>query len=107
MQKDIFGAELNVDLCNPDFAALAGAYGIPYQRATTPGDLVAILKSAFATRGPAVIEVPVRRDARPVASQAAAAAALREGAPAGAAESSGGTDGEASGRQVTDRARSF
>ncbi|WPO43238.1 thiamine pyrophosphate-dependent enzyme [Tardiphaga sp. 42S5] len=59
MQKDIFGSEFNADLCNPDFAALAGAYGIPYQKAATPEDLVSILKSAFTARGPAVIEVPV------------------------------------------------
>lgn len=59
MQKDIFGSEFNADLCNPDFAALAGAYGIPYQKTATPEDLVSILKSAFATRGPTVIEIPV------------------------------------------------
>ncbi len=59
MQKEQFGAEYGADLCNPDFAKLADAYGLPYARAETPAALEALLRSAIAAGGPCLIEVPV------------------------------------------------
>ncbi|MCP3972249.1 MAG: TPP-binding protein [Rhodobacteraceae bacterium] len=47
------------DLTNPDFAALAKSFGIKGQSAATPDELSKCLRSAFASDGPTVIEVPV------------------------------------------------
>jgi acetolactate synthase-1/2/3 large subunit len=59
MQKDVFGAEFEVALCNPEFSKLADAFSVPYERADTPDRLVAALQSAFKTGGPCLIEVSV------------------------------------------------
>src|SRR5438552_13840311 len=45
----------------PDFCASAKAFGLHAQRVEQPQDLCAAVKRAFATDGPAVIEVPVAR----------------------------------------------
>ena len=49
------------DLDNPNFAALANAIGIHGIRVEQPNELEAALRSAFATPGPALIEVMVNR----------------------------------------------
>ena len=60
IQKDGYGGRhIAVDLHNPDFAALAGCFGMLGLRAETPEQLRAVLRQAFAAGGPALIEVPV------------------------------------------------
>jgi pyruvate dehydrogenase (quinone) len=49
------------DLENPSFAALANAIGIQGVRVDQPNDLEAALRTAFATPGPALVEVMVNR----------------------------------------------
>ncbi len=49
------------DLENPSFAALANAIGIHGVRVEQPNDLEAAMRTAFATPGPALIEVMVNR----------------------------------------------
>ena len=48
----------------PDFAALAGAYGIPGTRVEDPADLDDALRETLSTDGPALIDVQVNRDAK-------------------------------------------
>lgn len=48
----------------PDFAALAGAYGIPGMRVEDPDDLDDALRETLSTDGPALIDVQVNRDAK-------------------------------------------
>ena len=59
VQKQQFGAEFGTDLCNPSFAALAAAFGVPHATATSPAHLEALLRSSFGGTGPTVIEVPL------------------------------------------------
>ncbi len=47
----------------PDFVKLAEAYGAEGYRADRPEDLEEVLRSAFATDAPAVIDIRVKRDA--------------------------------------------
>jgi pyruvate dehydrogenase (quinone) len=49
------------DLDNPSFAAIANAVGIAGTRVEQPDDLESALKAAFATPGPALVEVMVNR----------------------------------------------
>lgn len=49
------------DLDNPSFAALANSIGIHGVRVEQPNDLESALRTAFATPGPALIEVMVNR----------------------------------------------
>jgi pyruvate dehydrogenase (quinone) len=49
------------DLDNPSFAALANSIGIQGVRVEKPSDLESALKTAFATPGPALVEVMVNR----------------------------------------------
>jgi pyruvate dehydrogenase (quinone) len=49
------------DLDNPSFAALANAIGIQGIRVEQPDDLEAALRTAFATPGPALVEVMANR----------------------------------------------
>jgi acetolactate synthase-1/2/3 large subunit len=49
---------LDVDLNNPDFTALAAAFGVPALRATTPDESRAAIRQALARQGPSLIEVP-------------------------------------------------
>jgi pyruvate dehydrogenase (quinone) len=49
------------DLDNPSFAALANSIGIPGIRVEQPNDVEAALRNAFATPGPALVEVMVNR----------------------------------------------
>ncbi len=48
----------DVELNNPDFLALAQAYGVPGRRATTPDQLEKALGEALSRDGPSLIEVP-------------------------------------------------
>ena len=48
----------------PDFAALAGAYGIPGMRVEDPSDLDDALRETLSTDGPALIDIQVNRDAK-------------------------------------------
>jgi acetolactate synthase-1/2/3 large subunit len=57
-QRDSFGETTAVDLAEPDFVALAKAFGVPAER-TTPGELTGALERAFAQEGPALVHLPV------------------------------------------------
>jgi acetolactate synthase I/II/III large subunit len=57
-QRDFFGETTAVDLAEPDFAALAEAFGVPAER-TTPDELGEALERAFAQGGPALVHLPV------------------------------------------------
>jgi len=60
IQKQSYGNRtIAVDLANPDFVKLADSFGMMGVRATTPDALRAALRKAFASGGPALIEVPV------------------------------------------------
>jgi len=48
-----------VDFVSPDFAAIAGAFGISAERASTVADARGALENALRRRSPCVIEVPV------------------------------------------------
>jgi acetolactate synthase-1/2/3 large subunit len=49
--------------CQPDFVKLAEAYGAEGYRAVRPEELEEVLRAAFATDSPAVIDIRVKRDA--------------------------------------------
>ena len=57
-RRDHEGRYLDVDLNNPDFPALAAAYGVPASRARTSEELRAAIGEALKRRGPSLIEVP-------------------------------------------------
>jgi len=65
-----------------DFAALAQAMGADGYRVTGPGDLDGALAAALAANRPAVIDVPVRSDERPVPTGGWVLPPLRPFAPA-------------------------
>lgn len=49
--------------CQPDFVKLAEAYGAEGYRAERPEDLEEVLRVAFATDSPAVIDIRVKQEA--------------------------------------------
>ena len=49
--------------CQPDFVKLAEAYGAEGHRVTRPEDLEEVLRLAFSSPGPAVIDIRVKREA--------------------------------------------
>ena len=49
--------------CQPDFVKLAEAYGAEGHRVSRPEDLEEVLRVAFASPGPAVIDIRVKREA--------------------------------------------
>ncbi len=49
--------------CQPDFVKLAEAYGAEGYRVSRPEDLEEVLRFAFASPGPAVIDIRVKREA--------------------------------------------
>jgi len=53
------GRYIAVDLTNPDYVALAGAYGIPAVRAYTPDELARAVREAFTRSLPTIIDVPI------------------------------------------------
>ena len=60
MQRNQYGGRvIATDLVNPDFGALAKAFGARGCRVTEPKELHAQLQVAFAAPGPTLIEVPV------------------------------------------------
>jgi acetolactate synthase-1/2/3 large subunit len=65
-QREWFGNRLiGSSLKNPDFVALAEAFGAAGYRADSPAALRQVLERAFAEPGPALIEVPVGDMASP------------------------------------------
>jgi acetolactate synthase-1/2/3 large subunit len=58
-EQTFAGHMIASDLVNPDFVALARSFGIAGERVHTPLELEAALRSAFAGRAPALIEVEV------------------------------------------------
>lgn len=60
MQREHYGGRIiATDLVNPDFVALATAFGARGRRALSPAELRAELDAALAASGPTLIEVPV------------------------------------------------
>ncbi|MBO1114038.1 thiamine pyrophosphate-dependent enzyme [Bordetella petrii] len=59
IQKREFGAEVAVDLANPDFGTLARAFGVPFEQVGTPQALGAAVKASLAAQGPVMIEVRI------------------------------------------------
>jgi acetolactate synthase-1/2/3 large subunit len=60
MQRAQYGGRrIATDLVNPDFVALAQAFGARGRRARDPRELRSELEAGFAASGPTVIEVPV------------------------------------------------
>jgi len=56
-QRDSFGQTTAVDLDEPDFVALAEAFGVHAER-TTPEELEGALRRALAHEGPALVHLP-------------------------------------------------
>ncbi len=54
-----FGASYQTELGNPDFVALARAFGVDAHRVSDPVALGGLLKELVAARAPALVEVPV------------------------------------------------
>ncbi len=59
MQRRHFGGEIAVELKNPDYALLAKAYDMPYERADSPERLGEAVARGVAHGGPVLIEAPV------------------------------------------------
>ena len=60
IQEEDFGNRvIAADLANPDFVKYAESFGAAGRRARNPQELGAALKTAFVTREPTLIEVPV------------------------------------------------
>jgi acetolactate synthase-1/2/3 large subunit len=59
-QREWFGDRIiGSDLRNPDFVALADAFGVAGHRARSPAELARVLERTLGEPGPALIEVPV------------------------------------------------
>jgi acetolactate synthase-1/2/3 large subunit len=56
-RRDCDARYVDVDLNNPDFLALAAAYGLPSHRVRTAEELRRALRMALETPGPSLIEV--------------------------------------------------
>lgn len=59
IQSQTFGRNLGADLHNPDFVALARAFGVDGLRVATPAALTAAIRDAATGDRPILIEVPV------------------------------------------------
>lgn len=59
IQSQVFRREIGTTLCNPDFVALARAFGLPATAVDSPAGLASELTAALATQGPAVIVAKV------------------------------------------------
>lgn len=59
IQRRVFGAEVAVELQNPDFQMLAKAFDVPATCVSTPEALGAAIRSSLSENGPVLIEVPV------------------------------------------------
>jgi acetolactate synthase-1/2/3 large subunit len=62
LQERLYGRAGEADLTNPDFVALAHAFGVRAVRVTTPDELTRALTAAWRSREPAVLELPVAVD---------------------------------------------
>jgi acetolactate synthase-1/2/3 large subunit len=58
-QQTRFGREMGIAFSNPDFVALAGAFGVKGYRVESAAQLRPVLGAALAQPGPSVVEVPV------------------------------------------------
>ncbi|MDB5529603.1 MAG: Acetolactate synthase large subunit [Devosia sp.] len=56
-EREFPGRKVGTDIVNPDFTALAGAYGIPAERVERTEDFAAALERALAAPGNALIEL--------------------------------------------------
>lgn len=66
MQEDLHGGRvIATDLRNPDFPALAEAFGMHGETVQSPQALRTAIEQAFARGGPALIEVPLGKVAEP------------------------------------------
>ncbi len=65
MQANQFGRGLGTELHNPDFVALARAFGVDARQVASPEALREALVAALASDGPTLIEVPVGEMASP------------------------------------------
>lgn len=59
IQKREFGAEVAVELANPDFRLLAQAFGVAFEQVETPDGLGAAVKASINAKGPVMIEVKI------------------------------------------------
>lgn len=59
IQKREFGAEVAVDLANPEFRLLAQAFGVAFESVDTPEALGAAVRQANSHDGPVLIEVKI------------------------------------------------
>ena len=59
IQKREFGAEVAVELANPDFQLLGQAFGVDTVQVDSPSGLGAAIKESLRARGPVMIEVKV------------------------------------------------
>lgn len=59
IQSRVFKREIGTSLCNPDFVALARAFGLPAQAVDSPAGLEAALRAAVDSGGPMFILVRV------------------------------------------------
>lgn len=59
IQKREFGAEVAVELANPDFQLLARAFGVPCVKVDSPATLGAAIRESLKEAGPVMIEVTV------------------------------------------------
>lgn len=59
IQKREFGAEVAVELANPDFATLGKAFGVDTVRVDTPRALGAAIRDSVSAKGPVMIEVKI------------------------------------------------
>jgi len=59
IQKQTFGENIAVELCNPHFDRLAAAFDLDFERVTDPAGLEGAVRNAIAARGPVVIEAKV------------------------------------------------
>ena len=58
-QRRTFGRVSGTRFDNPDFVALAGAFGIEGHRVERAGDLLPVLRAAFGHKGPVVLDIPI------------------------------------------------
>lgn len=59
IQNRVFGAEVAVELANPDFGQLARAFGVAFESVDNPDALGAAVKQANSHNGPVMIEVKI------------------------------------------------
>jgi len=57
------GRYASTEMANPDFVALAGAYGIPAQRVTRREELMTAVMKMLDSRGPYILEAEISREA--------------------------------------------